>query len=94
MRLGVFALVVVIVLAAAIMQVITLQPTKAETTHPAITACAVQGGGCPSVSLDSTPGTVLSHNVFEGGCGGSDLHVVRYAPENSPSASLVATWCT
>lgn len=94
MRAGAIALVAVIVLAIGATQVSLSQQTKAETTHAAITACAVQGGSCPSVPLDSTPGTVLSHSVLQGGCATGDLHVMRYLPEDSPSVPLVATWCT
>lgn len=95
MRIGVFALAAAFVLAIVATQAYLLQPTNAETTDPAITACAVQGGSCPRPSLDGIPGSVLSHTVFEGGCASSDLHVMRYVPDESPpTAALVVTWCT
>ena len=95
MRLGVFALSAALLLAAVAGQNSLLRSTEAETsTDSAITACAVQGD-CSQNSLDSTPGTVLSHTVFTSACGAADLHVMRYVPAGGgPSAPLVATWCT
>lgn len=94
MRIGVFALAAAFVLAIVATQAY-LRPTNAETTNPAITACAVQGGSCPRPSLDGIPGSVLSHTVFDKGCGASDLHVMRYVPEETFSTNpLVVTWCT
>lgn len=95
MRIGVFALAAAFVLAVVAAQAYLLRTTNAEITDPAITACAVQGGSCPRPSLDGIPGSVLSHTVFEGGCASSDLHVMRYVPDDSSStAPLVVSWCT
>lgn len=96
MRLGVFALSAALFLAVVAAQNSLLQATEAETTNDsAITACAVQGEGCPPDSLDSTPGSVLSHEVLKGACAGAggDLHVMRYVPERTDEAPVVATWC-
>ena len=93
MRLGALAIALVLVLTLALSQVSLPETTNAETTKSAITACAVQGGDCPETSLDSTPGTVLSHTVFAQGCASSDLHVMRYISDES-EAPVVATWCS
>lgn len=93
MRLGALAIAVVLVLTLALSQISLPQMTNAETTDLAITACAVQGGDCPETSLDSTPGTVLSHTVFDQGCASSDLHVMKYLADES-EVPVVATWCS
>ena len=94
MKLGSIALLVALLLAAVAGQNSLLQSTEAED-DTAITACAVQGGHCDS-PLDSSPGsTVLDHVVFTGGCHTSDLHVVRYVPEQGDATQpLVAQWCS
>src|SRR3989304_1279905 len=70
MRLGLIVLFVALLLAAVAGQNSLLQPTEAEDTTSAITACAVQGESCPQPPLDSSPGSVvLEHQVFVGGCG-------------------------
>ena len=99
MRLGLIVLFVALLLAAIAGQNSLLQPTEAEDTTSAITACAVQGESCPQPPLDSSPGsTVLEHQVFLGACGtatASDLHVVRYVPADSVSGTpAVAQWCS
>ena len=92
---------------AAVLLVLTVasgglpRPTNAENTHlPAITDCAqelgaaVQGGDCTQASLDGPPGSIVSHTVLAGACGGRDLHLVRYLPVTRPSnAPLVAMYC-
>jgi len=93
---------------AAVLLVLTVafgglpRPTNAENTHPpAITDCAqelgaaVQGGDCTQASLDSgAPGSIVSHTVLAGACGGRDLHLVRYQSGARPSnAPLVAMYC-
>ncbi len=96
MRLGVFALSAALLLAAIAGQNSLLRNTEAETSiDSAITACAVQGEGCPPASLDSSPGSVLSHEVLKGACAGSngDLHVMRFAPAGAGNRPVVATWC-
>jgi hypothetical protein len=75
--------------------------TKADDTHPpAITDCAqelgaaVQGGNCTQASLDGTPGSIVSHTVLAGACGGRDLHLVRYlAGARLSDAPVVAMYC-
>ena len=95
MRLGAFVAFAALLLAVIAGQNSLLRSTQAETSTPAITACAVQGDGCSQPSLDSTPGIVLSHTVFSGGCADTDLHVMKYVPSSQPAAApLVATWCT
>ena len=99
MRLGLIVLFVALLLAAIAGQNSLLQPTEAEDTTSAITACAVQGESCPQPPLDSSPGSVvLEHQVFVGACGanaGSDLHVVRYVPADSDTGKTsVAQWCS
>src|SRR3972149_8495398 len=96
MRLGLIVLFVALLLAAVAGQNSLLQPTEAEDTTSAITACAVQGGSCPQPPLDSSPGSlILEHQVFSGGCHSSDLHVVRYVPADSASGEpVVAQWCS
>ena len=99
MRLGLIVLFVALLLAAIAGQNSLLQPTQAEDTTSAITACAVQGKGCPQPPLDSSPGSVvLEHQVFVGACGAAaapDLHVVRYVPADSESGQpAVAQWCS
>ena len=99
MRLGLIVLFVALLLAAVAGQNSLLQPTEAEDTTSAITACAVQGESCPQPPLDSPPGSVvLEHQVFVGACGASvaaDLHVVRYIPADSESGrTAVAQWCS
>ena len=99
MRLGLIVLFVALLLAAVAGQNSLLQPTEAEDTTSAITACAVQGESCPQPPLDSSPGSVvLEHQVFVGACGASvpsDLHVVRYIPADSESGQpAVAQWCS
>ncbi len=93
--------------AAAVLLALTVgfgslpRQTKAENTRPpAITDCAqqlgaaVQGGSCMQASLDSTPGSIISHTVLAGACGGRDLHLVRYTSGTRPSDSpLVAMYC-
>src|SRR3989304_857109 len=72
MRLGLIGLFVALLLAAIAGQNSLLQPTEAEDTTSAITACAVQGESCPQPPLDSSPAsTVLEHQVFVGACGAS-----------------------
>jgi len=99
MRLGLIVLFVALLLAAIAGQNSLLQPTEAEDTTSAITACAVQGESCPQPPLDSSPGSVvLKYQVFVGACGASatpDLHVVRYVPADSESGQpAVAQWCS
>ena len=99
MRLGLIVLFVALLLAAIAGQNALLQPTEAEDTTSAITACAVQGESCPQPPLDSSPAsTILEHQVFVGACGtsaASDLHVVRYIPADSESGQpAVAQWCS
>jgi len=99
MRLGLIVLFVALLLAAVAGQNSLLQPTEAEDTNTAITACAVQGESCPQPPLDSSPGSfVLEYKVFVGACGanaGSDLHVVRYVPADSDNGKTsVAQWCS
>jgi len=99
MRLGLIVLFVALLLAAIAGQNSLLQPTEAEDTTSAITACAVQGESCPQPPLDSSPGSVvLEHQVFVGACGASatpDLHVVRYVAADSESGQpAVAQWCS
>ncbi len=94
MRLGLFILFAALLLAIVAGQNTLLRSTDAETTTPAITACAVQGGSCSQASLDSTPGVILGHTIYVGGCSQTDLHVVRYIPVDSSDGSpVVATWC-
>ena len=92
MRLRALAIAVIVVLTLALSQVSLSQTTDAETSDLAITACVVQGGDCPEASLDSTTATVLSYTVLVEGCASSDLHVMRYTPDES-KAPVVATWC-
>ena len=99
MRLGLIVLFVALLLAAVAGQNSLLQPTEAEDTTSAITACAVQEESCPQPPLDSSPGSVvLEYQVFVGACGASvtsDLHVVRYIPADSESGlPAVAQWCS
>ena len=99
MRLGLIVLFVALLLAAVAGQNSLLQPTEAEDTTSAITACAVQGESCPQPPLDSSPGSVvLEHQVFVGACGASvpsALHVARYTPADSESGlPAVAQWCS
>ena len=103
MRLGLFVLFAALLLATVAGQNSLLRSTDAETSTSAITACAhtgdrlvaAQGESCSQPSLDSTPGTVLSHVVYAGGCSQGDLHVVRYVPADSPDGQpVLATWCT
>jgi hypothetical protein len=98
MRAGVFALSAALFLAAVAGQNSLLQNTEAETsTDSAITACAVQGEGCPPTSLDSSPGSLLSHEILKGACAGStgDLHVMRWVTKGATAQGpAVATWCT
>ena len=94
MRLGVFVLFAALTLAVVAGQNSLISSTEAESSEPAITACAVQGGDCWQPSLDSTPGTVLEHVVYTGACAETDLHMVRYIPSDSADGKpVVATWC-
>ncbi len=95
MRLGLIVLFVALLLAVVAGQNSLLRSTEADDSDSAITACAVQGGSCDQTPLDSSTGsTVLGHVVFSGGCYTSDLHVVRYIPEDGEgSESVVAKWC-
>ena len=102
MRLALLASCAALLLAAVAGQKLLVRPIQANTSVPAITACArtgadwaaVQGDPCSQLSMDGTPGTVLSHAVFAAGCGAGDLHVLRYAPMGSAGSNvLVATWC-
>ena len=100
MRTGVFISVCALLLAAVAGQNALLR-THANVPGSAISDCArlgestiaVQGSECKDTSLDGTPVQVLSHQVFQEGCAGSDLHVMRYLP-GSGQQPLVATWCT
>jgi hypothetical protein len=92
MRLGPFVSFAAVVLAVVAMQNVALNSTEAQSRDSAIIACAVQGDECTSVSLDSPPGTVLSHRLFPAGCPDADLHVMRYSASGD-SQTLVATWC-
>ena len=95
MRPGLFVLFAALLLAVVAGQNTSLQSTDAKTATSAITACAVQGDGCSQPSLDSSPGVVLNHLVYTGGCWQGDLHVVRYVSADSPDgSSALATWCT
>ncbi|MDO8614371.1 MAG: hypothetical protein Q7T33_01365 [Dehalococcoidia bacterium] len=105
MRRTVFFLSAALLLGLAAGQHGFTQPTGAQSPASAITACArpggarmgpaVQGGGCEASSLDSTPGSVVSHTVLAGGCADADLHVVRYIPAGGPpDTPLTATWCS
>ncbi len=102
MRLALLASCAAFLLAAVSGQKLLVRPTQADTPVPAITACAqtgadwaaAQGARCSQLSMDSTPGSVLSHTIFTAGCGRADLHVLRYAPTGGAgSNALVATWC-
>jgi hypothetical protein len=95
MRLGIIVLFVAFLLAVVAGQNSLLRSTEAEGNDLAITACAVQGGSCDQTPLDSSPGSVvLGHVVFSEGCYNSDLHVVRYIPEDGEgSEPVVAKWC-
>jgi hypothetical protein len=102
MRPGVLVLSAALLLAAVAGQNRVLKSTRAESTPPAITACAlegaaVQGTGCTQPPLDSIPGTIVSYDVFPNACAGParDLHVLRYTPGAAGEAvPLVATWCS
>lgn len=102
MRPGVLVLSAALLLAAIAGQNSVLKSTRAESTVPAITACAlegaaVQGTGCTQPPLDSIPGIAISYNVFPNACPGParDLHVLRYAPAGAGATGpLVATWCS
>lgn len=70
-----------------------------QTTAIAVCAqpvgAAVQGAHCSQSSLDSIPGTALSHTVLAGACAGADLHVVRYLPgAGTSSRPVVAAYCS
>ncbi len=102
MRPIIFLSSAALLLAAVAGPQLLARSTLAEPSVSAIAACAQmgadwaagQGDGCSQPSPDSTPGTVLNHAVFAGGCGRADLHVLRYVPANAPgSNTLVATWC-
>ena len=101
MRLALLASCAAFLLAAVAGQKLLVRSIQADTPVSAITACAptgadwaaVQGDRCSQLSLDSTPGTVLSHTVLSGGCGRADLHVLRYVPAGAGPDALVATWC-
>ena len=102
MRPAFFLSSAALLLAVVAGQQLLARSTQADSVSP-IAACAqvgadwaaVQGDGCSQLSLDSTPGTVLSHAVFAGGCGSGDLHVMRYVPaDGGGSNTLVAAWCT
>jgi len=91
-----------VLLAAIAAQNSLLDTTEAQsspqlmqsTSNSAITACAAQGDRCSRTSLGSTPGTVMSHAVLQDACPQSDLHVLKYVPEDSTDGRpLVATWC-
>src|SRR3989337_1536030 len=99
MRLGLIVLFVALLLAAIAGQNSLLQPTEAEDTTSAITACAVQGESCPQPPLDSSPGSVAREpQVCVGPCPPSPpsaLHVVRYIPADSDNGRpAVAQWCS
>jgi len=96
MRLGLSVLFVALLLAVIAGQNTLLQSTEAQDdTSTAITACAVQGERCAQPPLDSSPASlVLEHRVLSEGCHSSDLHVVRYVPEDSANGdAVVAQWC-
>lgn len=100
MRVGLLVLSAALLLAAVAGQNSLLKSTRAESSTPAITACAregaaVQGTGCTQPPLDSIPGTVISYEVFTGACAGParDLHVLRYTQGDGAAAPLAATWC-
>jgi hypothetical protein len=95
MRLGLTVLFVALLLAVIAGQNTLLQSTEAQDdSSTAITACAVQGERCAQPPLDSSPSSlVLEHRVLSEGCHTSDLHVVRYVPEDSASGDpVVAQW--
>jgi hypothetical protein len=99
MRPAAFVVFAAIVLAVVAGQNALLRPTEANNSSPAITECAREGaavqGVCSPVSLDSNPGSIVSYNIFVGGCAGGDLHVVRYLAEGEGSSSpAVAKWCS
>ena len=95
MRLGLFLLFAMLLLAIVAGQSILLQSAvvNAKSTTSASPTCAVQGGACPQPSPDSASDVVLAHAVYVSGCFQADLHVVRYVPAGSPdSKPVVATW--
>ena len=73
-----------------------LASESAETSidTPVVAACSVQVEGCDQPSLDGSRQFFISHDVFAGGCAGSDLHVMRYGTDAASSRPLVATWCS
>ena len=101
MRPAAFLAVAALLLAFTATQGSLARHTEAENTQtPAIADCAqqlgaaVQGDHCTRSSLDSTPGSVISHTVFARACAGADLHVIRYAPPGrAADTPLVATYC-
>ena len=64
--------------AALLMAIVAGQSFLLQTTH----------------ARNAPDGAVISHTVFAGACAGSDLHVMRYLPADSHSATpLSASWC-
>ena len=97
MRPAALAITAALLLATIAGQHTLLRSTEATDSSPDIT-CAAQGaavqGACSPVSLDSSPGSILSYRVFGGACPDADLHVVSYIPVDSTTGEpLVAKWC-
>ncbi len=98
MRPAALAIAAALLLAATAGQNALLRSTEAIDSPPAITGCANESaavqGACSPVSLDGSPGSILSHTVLAGACPGADLHIVKYTlsgPDGSGPA--VAKWC-
>ena len=92
MRAGALAILSGLILMVLAGQTFQTAQTKLDT--PVVAACSVQVEGCNQPSLDESRQFLISHDIFAGGCAGSDLHVMRYGTDAASSRPLVTTWCS
>jgi hypothetical protein len=98
MRPAALAITAALILAGIAGQNAVLRSTEATNSDQVIfcsdeIGAAVQGA-CSPVSLAGSSPSILSYRVFTGGCPQSDLHVLRYVPDDAVSpAPLIAKWC-
>ena len=98
MRPAALAITAALILAGMAGQNAVLRSTEATNSSQAISCSDEIGadvqGACSPVSLGNSSSSILSYQVYTGGCPAADLHVVRYVPGNTVGAEpLIAKWC-